>query len=121
MVAGAISGFVTRFLCQPFDVVKIRFQLQLDPIKASHPTAKYTGVWRGTLCILREEGVTAFWKGHVPAQLLSVVYGGVQCQYRRTLLTQFHVSISKERNNESSAKMRTADRIDKDKRDMPNV
>lgn len=78
MVAGAISGFFTRFVCQPFDVVKIRFQLQLDPIKASHPTAKYTGIWRGTLCILREEGVAAFWKGHIPAQMLSVVYGGVQ-------------------------------------------
>ncbi|KAL1466165.1 hypothetical protein MTO96_026846 [Rhipicephalus appendiculatus] len=78
MIAGAISGFVTRFLCQPFDVVKIRFQLQLDPIKASHPTAKYTGVWHGTVRILREEGVAAFWKGHIPAQMLSIVYGGVQ-------------------------------------------
>ena len=27
-VAGAISGFVTRFACQPLDVVKIRFQVK---------------------------------------------------------------------------------------------
>lgn len=27
-VAGAVSGFVTRFACQPLDVVKIRFQVK---------------------------------------------------------------------------------------------
>lgn len=27
-VAGAISGFITRFLCQPLDVIKIRFQVK---------------------------------------------------------------------------------------------
>lgn len=26
-IAGAISGFLTRFTCQPLDVVKIRFQV----------------------------------------------------------------------------------------------
>lgn len=27
-IAGAVSGFVTRFACQPLDVVKIRFQVK---------------------------------------------------------------------------------------------
>lgn len=97
MIAGAISGFVTRFLCQPFDVVKIRFQLQLDPIKASHPTAKYTGVWRGTRRILREEGINAFWKGHVPAQMLSVVYGGVQFSSWEYLTRQLETGLGPDR------------------------
>lgn len=97
MIAGAISGFVTRFLCQPFDVVKIRFQLQLDPIKSSHPTAKYTGIWHGTGRILREEGVAAFWKGHVPAQMLSIVYGGVQFSSWEYLTRQFETGLGPDR------------------------
>jgi hypothetical protein len=32
--AGAISGAVTRFLCQPLDVIKIRFQV--SPKVARH-------------------------------------------------------------------------------------
>lgn len=26
-IAGAISGFMTRLICQPLDVIKIRFQV----------------------------------------------------------------------------------------------
>ena len=29
-VAGAVSGMVTRLLCQPLDVAKIRLQLQAE-------------------------------------------------------------------------------------------
>lgn len=32
-VAGALAGCVTRAILSPVDVVKIRFQLQLEPIK----------------------------------------------------------------------------------------
>ncbi|XP_076671939.1 mitochondrial thiamine pyrophosphate carrier [Andrena cerasifolii] len=73
-VAGAISGFVTRFACQPLDVVKIRFQLQVEPI-GDHHVSKYRSLTQALFLILKEEGIFAFWKGHVPAQLLSVVYG----------------------------------------------
>ncbi|XP_003738235.1 mitochondrial thiamine pyrophosphate carrier [Galendromus occidentalis] len=77
-VAGCVSGFLTRCICQPFDVLKIRFQLQLDPITVKCDSAKYSGIKQASRLILREEGITAFWKGHLPAQTLSVVYGGIQ-------------------------------------------
>ncbi|KAF7384217.1 mitochondrial thiamine pyrophosphate carrier [Vespula maculifrons] len=73
-IAGAISGFLTRFTCQPLDVVKIRFQLQVEPITRYH-TSKYQSVFQAFWLILKEEGILALWKGHVPAQLLSIVYG----------------------------------------------
>jgi solute carrier family 25 thiamine pyrophosphate transporter 19 len=32
IISGACSGCATRFITQPFDVIKIRFQLQIEPI-----------------------------------------------------------------------------------------
>lgn len=76
-LAGGGSGFLTRMLCQPLDVLKIRFQLQVEPIK-KHKVSKYQSILHATGLILKEEGVGALWKGHVPAQLLSVSYGVAQ-------------------------------------------
>lgn len=39
---------------------------------------RYRGLWSSLVRIAREEGVRALWKGHVPAQALSVVYGTAQ-------------------------------------------
>ncbi|XP_024069864.1 mitochondrial thiamine pyrophosphate carrier [Terrapene carolina triunguis] len=77
-VAGSASGFVTRTLISPVDVIKIRFQLQIEQLSPRNPLAKYYGILQTAHRILHEEGLTAFWKGHVPAQLLSVSYGAVQ-------------------------------------------
>ncbi|EFN62832.1 Mitochondrial deoxynucleotide carrier [Camponotus floridanus] len=76
-IAGAASGFITRFLCQPLDVIKIRFQLQVEPISKAH-ISKYNSVPQAFLLIFKEEGISALWKGHIPAQLLSVTYGMAQ-------------------------------------------
>ncbi|XP_076648998.1 mitochondrial thiamine pyrophosphate carrier [Halictus rubicundus] len=73
-IAGASSGFLTRFICQPLDVVKIRFQLQVEPIK-DHHVSKYHSIAQTFSLIIKEEGILALWKGHVPAQILSVIYG----------------------------------------------
>lgn len=70
--AGAISGALTRATLQPFDVLKIRFQLQSSG-------NKYTSIYQAIRVIYVEEGPKAFWKGHVPAQALSIVYG--VCQF----------------------------------------
>lgn len=78
VIAGAASGFITRAMFQPMDVLKIRFQLQIEPVKHSCTHAKYKGMLHAVRCILREEGIAALWKGHVPAQCLSVAYGALQ-------------------------------------------
>lgn len=75
-LAGSAAGMVTRVLISPFDVIKIRFQLQIE--KVSSQTGKYRGLFQATRCIHSEEGLSAFWKGHLPAQLLSIGFGAVQ-------------------------------------------
>ncbi|XP_072044109.1 mitochondrial thiamine pyrophosphate carrier-like [Amphiura filiformis] len=77
-IAGAVSGAVTRALVQPLDVLKIRFQLQVEPVKRTVTDGKYHSVLQGFKTIYQEEGASALWKGHVPAQILSVLYGVVQ-------------------------------------------
>lgn len=77
-VAGSVSGLITRALISPLDVIKIRFQLQIERLSPSDPSAKYHGILQAARQMLQEEGPTAFWKGHIPAQLLSVGYGAVQ-------------------------------------------
>ncbi|XP_021915010.1 mitochondrial thiamine pyrophosphate carrier-like isoform X2 [Zootermopsis nevadensis] len=76
--AGGISSALTRFLCQPLDVIKIRFQLQVEPLNHTCKDAKYWSVTQAARRIVKEEGVPALWKGHVPAQVLSIMYGVLQ-------------------------------------------
>lgn len=38
----------------------------------------YKGIFQSVATIRRMEGVTALWRGHVPAQVLSLTYGMAQ-------------------------------------------
>ncbi|CAN9505900.1 unnamed protein product [Ophioblennius macclurei] len=76
--AGSASGMVTRALCSPVDILKIRFQLQIERVSSTSAEGKYKGLFQAARCIHSEEGLSAFWKGHIPAQLLSILYGAVQ-------------------------------------------
>ncbi len=54
------------------------FQLQEEPITAASKRSKYHSLRQAVSVIRRDEGKAAFWKGHVPAQALSLVFGVVQ-------------------------------------------
>ncbi|XP_037263888.1 mitochondrial thiamine pyrophosphate carrier [Falco biarmicus] len=89
-VAGSASGLVTRVLISPLDVIKIRFQLQIEQLSPRNPQAKYHGILQAIQRIFQEEGLVAFWKGHIPAQLLSVGYGAVQFMAFESLTKLVH-------------------------------
>ncbi|KAI9669058.1 MAG: mitochondrial thiamine pyrophosphate transporter [Alyxoria varia] len=90
LAAGGIAGLISRFCIAPLDVIKIRLQLQVHSL--SDPASRYDyhgPYYKGTLgafrTILREEGLTAFWKGNIPAELLYLTYGATQFSlYRNT-------------------------------------
>lgn len=56
--AGAIAGCIARFVVGPLDVIKIRFQVQLEPL-APKSVSKYTGFTQALTTIFKEEGVQA--------------------------------------------------------------
>lgn len=66
--AGALAGVIARFVVGPLDVLKIRFQVQLEPIARSQGAkstsqlsmgSKYTGMRQALVTIVREEGIQA--------------------------------------------------------------
>ncbi|KFY26915.1 hypothetical protein V493_03777 [Pseudogymnoascus sp. VKM F-4281 (FW-2241)] len=94
VLAGATAGLISRFVIAPLDVVKIRLQLQTHPGRSTiqpQPPSTQPPLYKGTLPtllrILREEGLTALWKGNIPAEALYITYSAVQfTTYRLTTL-----------------------------------
>lgn len=70
------------FVIAPLDVVKIRLQLQphslSDPLNPLRSAPAYRGTVATVSHILRHEGLTALWKGNVPAELMYVCYSSIQ-------------------------------------------
>ncbi|XP_047334540.1 mitochondrial thiamine diphosphate carrier 2-like [Impatiens glandulifera] len=83
--AGALSGAISRTVTSPLDVIKIRFQVQLEPTttqvllhKNIFGPSKYTGMVQASKDIFKEEGLRGFWRGNVPALLMVMPYTAIQ-------------------------------------------
>jgi solute carrier family 25 (mitochondrial thiamine pyrophosphate transporter), member 19 len=84
-VAGGLAGLTARFVIAPLDVIKIRLQLQ------SKSSGIYSGIIHAGKTIISQEGITALWKGNIPAELLYVSYSMVQFVMYR----QMHVVLQR--------------------------
>ena len=71
-MAGAFAGACARLVTAPFDVLKIRFQLQFAE------KVKYTSLSQAFATVMKEEGVFGLWKGNVAATYLWISYAMVQ-------------------------------------------
>lgn len=76
IVCGGTAGLFSRMIIAPLDILKIRLQLQVHPVGAEAP--KGTRLFHQVTKILRTEGITAFWKGNIPAEIMYVLYGATQ-------------------------------------------
>jgi len=81
MMAGAFAGMLSRVAVAPLDVIKIRMQVQVEPVGPRHGAlgaGKYRGIAQCARTILKEEGARGLWAGTVPALFLWVPYTAVQ-------------------------------------------
>ena len=60
-LAGVVSGVCARLATSPLDVLKIRFQLQLEDIHHGNPQSRYHSITQAVRMIASEEGIRAFW------------------------------------------------------------
>ena len=80
MMAGAFAGMLSRVVVAPLDVIKIRMQVQVEPVAGggTREAGKYRGIAQCASTILKEEGARGLWAGTVPALFLWVPYTAVQ-------------------------------------------
>ena len=80
MMAGAFAGMLSRVVVAPLDVIKIRMQVQVEPVAGGGTlgAGKYRGIAQCASTILKEEGARGLWAGTVPALFLWVPYTAVQ-------------------------------------------
>ncbi|EDV57093.1 mitochondrial thiamine pyrophosphate carrier [Drosophila erecta] len=76
-LGGGIAGAATRTITQPLDVLKIRFQMQVEPV-TNHHGSKYRGVIHAFKSVYAEEGMRGMFRGHNSGQVLSISYALVQ-------------------------------------------
>ncbi|KAH8291382.1 hypothetical protein KR054_011065, partial [Drosophila jambulina] len=76
-IAGATTGALTRVVTHPFDVLKIRFQIQVEPL-SDRDNWKYRGILQSFRKVYVEEGARGLMRGHSSGQVMSISYAIVQ-------------------------------------------
>lgn len=78
-LCGAAAGGASRILTAPFDVLKIRFQLQVGSIATALDRQRlaYRSVLSSLRKVITEEGVIGLWRGNLAATYLWIGYGAV--------------------------------------------
>jgi hypothetical protein len=72
VLAGAFAGFIGRTLTAPFDVIKIRYQLLVRNV------ADTPSMFHAFKNVVKEEGISALWKGNLAATYLWISYAVFQ-------------------------------------------
>eukprot|EP01080_Neovahlkampfia_damariscottae_P004295 gene4295-7651_t len=89
----AVGGLATAgagFFSNPFEVVKIRLQLQGElETKATHKKPVYTGTFNGFYKMIKNEGLFSIQKGLPPALLYQFFMNGVRLGMYSTLQANF--------------------------------
>lgn len=67
---GAVAGIVTVYTTMPFDVIKTRMQ-------SLEARTRYSNSFNCASQILKQEGITAFWRGTTPRLARLVLSGGI--------------------------------------------
>eukprot|EP01084_Bolivina_argentea_P028321 52661_1 len=83
MVAGGVSGVVSRIIIAPLDVVKIRLQLESSPGKR---IPVFSGMWPMFKTVFQEEGFISLWRGNSAAMVLWAGYDAAQFSIYGTML-----------------------------------
>ncbi|KAI5958234.1 TPC1 [Candida theae] len=81
LFAGSVAGGISRAITAPLDTIKIRLQLE------THSFSQRQSIATIVRSLLKNEGVVALWKGNVPAEIMYILYGGVQFASYSTLST----------------------------------
>ncbi|KAJ2994583.1 mitochondrial thiamine pyrophosphate transporter [Globomyces sp. JEL0801] len=78
-ISGATAGVISRFFIAPLDLQSTKTNVKLILGGECHnPERKYKSVIQATRIIIKEEGLTALWKGNLSAEILYLTYGGCQ-------------------------------------------
>lgn len=90
LISGTLGGFIGTVLNTPLDVVKTRIQ-NASPLPGQ--VAKYRGTFQGLALIVREEGVSALYKGFWPKVVRLAPGGGIMLFVVDAITTQIRHSL----------------------------